>query len=176
VWQLGIEYENLSRPYQSIWSRRFEILTGPARSRSAPPKLVPLSNAFLAAIDPLGIPKRDRDPARFGAWVENACLSHAWNAGQQVRYWREEPLDVDGIVDGGWGKWAIEVKTGTISAFDLRGIAEFTRRHPDYRALVLCDSAQDAAVQRLGLDGCRGSTFCSAILAEAEPDDSTGQS
>jgi hypothetical protein len=34
---------------------------------------------------------------RFGAWVENACLSHAWNSGQQVWYRREEPLEVDGV-------------------------------------------------------------------------------
>ena len=32
---------------------------------------------------------RLHDPDRFGAWVENACLAHAWNAGQQLAYWRE---------------------------------------------------------------------------------------
>lgn len=26
------------------------------------------------------------DPARFGFWVENVCLAHAWNAGQQLCY------------------------------------------------------------------------------------------
>jgi len=39
-------------------------------------------------------------------------LAHAWNSGQVVSYWREEPLEVDGILEGSWGKWAIEVKTG----------------------------------------------------------------
>jgi uncharacterized protein len=55
----------------------------PAHRRAAPPKLVTLSNAFLAMIDPRGIPDRDREPARFGAWVENACLAHAWNVGSK---------------------------------------------------------------------------------------------
>src|SRR5207249_1218152 len=117
----------------------------PARRRAAPPKLVSLSNAFLGALDPAGVPDPARDPARFGAWVENACLAHAWNAGQRVTYWREEPLEVDGVLEGSWGAWAIEVKTGPVSAADLRGLAEFTRRHSNYRPLVLCDEASRAA-------------------------------
>lgn len=122
-----------------------------ARRRSAPPKLVALSNALLAVADPRGSPDRTVEPARYGAWVENACLAHAWNSGQQVSYWREEPFEVDAIVEGGWGRWAIEVKTGTIAPPDLRGIAEFTRHHPQYRPLVLCDAATQSAVERAGL-------------------------
>jgi predicted AAA+ superfamily ATPase len=67
------------------------------RRRAAPPKLVVLNQALLAATDPQGAPEPARDPARFGAWVENACLAHGWNAGQRVAYWREEPLEVDGV-------------------------------------------------------------------------------
>ncbi|MDX2087283.1 MAG: hypothetical protein SFX73_05515, partial [Kofleriaceae bacterium] len=92
------------------------------------------------------------DPARWGRWVENACLAFAWNSGQQVRYWREEPLEVDAIVDGSWGKLAIEVKTGAFSAADLRGLLEFTRRNPSYRPLVLCDAGQQAAVRQMGVE------------------------
>jgi len=125
----------------------------PARRRAAPPKLITLSNAFLAVVDPRGIPERDREPARFGAWVENACLAHAWNAGQRVSYWREEPLEVDAVLEGSWGRWAIEVKTGAISAAELRGLSEFVRRHSDYRPLVLCDQAERATVERVGLEG-----------------------
>src|SRR5207248_1923414 len=94
----------------------------PALRRSAPPKLVMLNNALLAVVDPRGMPDAKTDPARFGTWIENACLAHAWNAGQRVRYWREEPLEVDGVVDGTWGSWAIEVKTGPVSPADLRGL------------------------------------------------------
>ncbi len=122
----------------------------PVRRRSAPPKLVTLSNAILAAADPRGIPDQSREPDRFGAWVENACLAFAWNAGQSVAYWREEPLEVDGVIEGSWGAWAIEVKTGRVEAADLRGLLEFTRRDPRYRPLVLCDDADRATVERLG--------------------------
>ncbi|MDO8836385.1 MAG: ATP-binding protein [Vicinamibacterales bacterium] len=123
----------------------------PVRQRASPPKLVTLNNALLTVLHPEGAPDPATAPARFGAWVENACLAHAWNAGQTVRYWREEPLEVDAIVDGSWGAWAIEVKTGDIDPARLRGLAEFTRRFPQYRPLVLCDERGHAAVSRLGL-------------------------
>lgn len=84
----------------------------PARRRDAPPKLVTLNNALVAALDPCGIAEDRTDPIRFGAWVENACLAYAWNSGQSVSYWREEPLEVDGVCEGSWGSWAIEVKPG----------------------------------------------------------------
>jgi uncharacterized protein len=131
----------------------------PARRRAAPPKLVTLSNAFLAVIDPRGIPDRDREPARFGGWVENACLAHAWNVGQQVSYWREEPLEVDAVLEGSWGEWAIEVKTGTIGRADLRGLAEFVVRNRDYHPLVLCDQPEAVAVERLGIEAMRWQDF-----------------
>ncbi len=123
--------------------------TQETRRRAAPPKLVPLSNAICAAVDPRGIPDRTAEPARFGAWVENACLAHAWNHGQRVSYWREEPLEVDGVFDGSWGSWAIEVKTGPFHAADLRGLLEFTRRHPAYSPLLLCDEEWLTAADRL---------------------------
>jgi uncharacterized protein len=131
----------------------------PARRRSAPPKLITLSNAFLAVVDPRGIPDQDVEPARFGAWVENACLAHAWNAGQRVSYWREEPMEVDGVLEGSWGRWAIEVKAGSISPADLRGLTEFVRRHSNYRPLVLCDRTQCTAVARLGLQAMPWSDY-----------------
>lgn len=122
----------------------------PIRRRAAPPKLVVLNNALLAATDPRGVPSREHEPDRFGAWIENACLAFAWNAGQRVTYWREEPLEVDGVLDGSWGRWAIEVKSGPFGAPDLRGLFEFTRRYPEFRPLVLCDPTQVEAAQRLG--------------------------
>jgi predicted AAA+ superfamily ATPase len=127
-----------------------KFATRPARQRAAPPKLVALSNALLAVADPRGIPERAADPARYGAWVENACLAHAWNQGQRVRYWREEPLEVDAVLDGSWGSWAIEVKTGAIGPYDLRGLGEFTRRYPKHRPLVLGDDEAHIAVERAG--------------------------
>ena len=123
----------------------------PARRRSAPPKLVTLSNALLAVVDPRGIPDPAMDPARFGAWVENACLAYAWNRGQQVAYWREEPLEVDGVLEGSWGSWAVEIKTGSVATVDLRGLLEFNRRYPKYRPLVICDAASRGSAERAGI-------------------------
>lgn len=56
-----------------------------------------------------------------------------------MTYWREEPLEVDAVIDGSWGSWVIEVKTGSLTSGELKGIGEFVRRHPKYRPLVVCD-------------------------------------
>lgn len=121
------------------------------RRRAAPPKLVPLSNAFPAVVDPRGIPSPERDPARYDSWVENACLAHAWNSGQSVSYWREEPLEVDAVIEGSWGSWALEVKTGAVETRDLQGLLELTRRHPKLKPLLLCDPSARSVAERLGI-------------------------
>ena len=95
--------------------------------------------------------RRCRASGNGSGWVENACIAHAWNAGQRVTYWREEPLEVDAVLDGSWGSWAFEVKTGSISAADLRGLAELARRYPKYRPLVVCDEEARPVAERAGL-------------------------
>lgn len=120
------------------------------RSRAAPPKLVVLSNALLAGTDPRGAPDAGQEPERFGAWVENACLAHAHNSGQRVTYWREQPLEVDAVMEGSWGAWAVEVKTGRFARRDLAGLLEFVRRHPGYQPLVLCERGAAALARESG--------------------------
>jgi hypothetical protein len=122
--------------------------TRTARRRASPPKLVTLNNALLSVMDPEGIVSSVADPARFGTWVENACLAHAWNSGQSVSYWREEPLEVDGVLEGSWGKWAVEVKTGKFQMNDLTGLLEFTRRHPVFKPLVIGSAGGLATAER----------------------------
>jgi predicted AAA+ superfamily ATPase len=121
------------------------------RRRAAPPKLITLNNALLSAMHPQGPPDEKREPVRFGAWVENACLAFAWNAGQRVMYWREEPLEVDGVIEGSWGAWAIEVKTGAFESTHLRGLLEFCRRYPRYRPLVVTAVGNESLATRFGL-------------------------
>jgi predicted AAA+ superfamily ATPase len=133
--------------------------TRAARQRAAPPKLIPLNNALLAVTDPRGIPDRERDAERWGVWVENACLAFAWNAGQRVSYWREEPLEVDGVFEGSWGAWAVEVKTGRFSVSQLQGLGEFVRRYPKFRPLVVCDDAARAVAERAGFDAVSWTDF-----------------
>ena len=122
-------------------------------------KLVTLNNALLAVADPRGAPEPKGDPSRFGAWVENACLAYAWNSGQRLTYWREEPDEVDAILEGNWGRWAIEVKTGAFDPIALRGLGEFTRRFPQYRPLVICDPSVRNAAQRAGVDAVDWRSF-----------------
>ena len=119
--------------------------------RSAPPKLIALNNGILARSTLHGPPDPSREPDRFGAWVENACLAFAWNSGQRVTYWREEPLEVDAVLDGSWGKWAIEVTIGRVTARELKGLGEFVRRFSEYRPLVICQSEDLGAAERLGI-------------------------
>lgn len=131
----------------------------PLRRRQAPPKILALSNAILAVTDPRGAPDPAREPDRFGTWLENACLAQAWNAGQQVSYWREEPFEVDAVLQGSWGLWAVEVKFGPFGLRDLAGLLEFTRRHPRFRPLALCDEAYVDVARRAGVDACTWAEF-----------------
>ena len=109
------------------------------RRRASPPKILVLNHALLAAGSSEGSPDPARDRGRFGFWVENACLAHAWNSGQRVSYWREEPLEVDGVIEGSWGCWALEVKSGSWGPSDLTGLLEFCRRNPRFRPLLITD-------------------------------------
>lgn len=129
------------------------------RSRSAPPKLIALSNAFLAVTDMNGIPDRVKDPARYGAWIENACIAHAFNSGQKITYWREEPHEVDMIIEGSWGKWAVEVKSSKWKPKDLLGLLEFTRRYPEFTPLVICSEESVALGKSLGIKSISWSDF-----------------
>jgi hypothetical protein len=121
------------------------------RRRASPPKLVVLNNALLSAMHPDGPPDPAREPERFGFWVENACLAFAINQGQQVTYWREEPLEIDAVFDGTWGKWAVEVKTGKFDVQALCGLLEFCRRYPALKPLVICAPGSEESARRHGI-------------------------
>jgi predicted AAA+ superfamily ATPase len=122
------------------------------RRRASPPKLVPMNNAFVTAGTHLAIPSPARHPERWGRLVENACLSFAVNSGQTVHYWREEPLEVDAVLEGSWGQWALEIKTGSFTARDLTALLAFARRFGEYRPLVVCDERAVEVARRAGVD------------------------
>ena len=103
----------------------------------------------MAATDQRDTPNAKTGPARFGAWVESACLAIAWNVGQKVKYWREEPYEVDAVIEGSWGKQAIEVKTARVIPFDLHGLLEFTKRYRAYRHLVLYEAIEVKNIQHM---------------------------
>jgi predicted AAA+ superfamily ATPase len=120
------------------------------RRRSAPPKLVILNNALLSAMHTSGPPDPNADPVRFGRWVENACLAFAVNQGQGVYYWREEPLEVDGVLEGSWGNRAVEIKTGSFTFSELRGLFEFCRRYPKFEPWVVTAPGSENLARRAG--------------------------
>ena len=122
------------------------------RQRAAPPKLVTLNNALLSAMHPEGPPDEQRDGARFGAWIENACLAAAVNHGQRVTYWRDEPLEVDGVLEGSWGSWAVEIKSARFASRELDGLFEFCKRYPAFRPLVISRPGDEDVARRFGVD------------------------
>ena len=129
------------------------------RRRAAPPKIVTLNNALLSAMHPDGPPDPVREPARFGLWMENACLAFAVNQGQRVMYWREEPLEIDAVFQGSWGDWAVEVKSGSFDSQGLKGLLEFCRRNPQFRPLVITSSGDEPIAQRHGLSAISWKEF-----------------
>jgi predicted AAA+ superfamily ATPase len=109
---------------------------------------------MLSALADRDVPDRRREPERWGRWLENACIAHAWNAGQRLSYWRKEPYEVDMILSGSWGRCAVEIKSGGYTAGDLRGLMEFCNIHKDYHPLVVCDKegtsiAGDAGIKAI---------------------------
>ena len=122
------------------------------RRRATPPKLITLSNAFLAVATDDAPPTPATDPRRWGHWLENACIARAANDGYTVTYWREEHQEVDMIIDGAAGRWAIEIKGGDYTIRDLVGLAEFHRRHPEYRPLVIGEKRFEDAAIRGGME------------------------
>jgi predicted AAA+ superfamily ATPase len=129
------------------------------RRRAAPPKLVTLNNALLSAMHPDGPPDPAREPARFGLWMENACLAFAVNQGQRVTYWREEPLEIDAVFEGDWGDWAVEVKTGSFDSHELKGLLEFCRRNSQFRPLVITAPGDEGIAHRHGLSAISWDEF-----------------
>jgi predicted AAA+ superfamily ATPase len=128
-----------------------KIFAVDAPSPGCPPKLVSLNNALISSMHPDGPADQEREPARFGLWLENACLAFAINQGQRVTYWREEPLEVDAVFEGSWGDWAVEIKTGGFELYDLKGLLEFCRRNKKFRPLIITAPGDEPLANRHGL-------------------------
>jgi uncharacterized protein len=120
------------------------------RRRKSPPKLVVMNNALLAGTGTL--PSREADPARWGRWLENACLAHAINQGNEVYYWREEPWEVYAVMIGQHARRLVEVKSARFTAEDLRGLAHAAGRFPEFKPLVVCDPGEERQAQAAGFE------------------------
>ena len=121
------------------------------RRRAAPPKLVVLNQGLLAAAQQgVALDRLEGQPMR-GRWIENACIAFAWNAGQSITYWRQEPYEVDLVIHGDWGRWAIEIKTGRVAVRDLAGLLRFAELHRGFRPLLLGEPGARAVAEAAGV-------------------------
>jgi hypothetical protein len=100
--------------------------------------------------------------------VENACLAFAVNQGQRVTYWREEPLEIDAVLEGSWGDWAIEVKTSSFDSQGLKGLLEFCRRNPMFHPLVITAPGDEPLAHRHGLTAISREEFLMSGPPHAE--------
>lgn len=107
------------------------------RRRASPPKLVVLNQGLLAGHPSGGRGRGSAAPSLAGREIENACIAHAWNAGQEIHYWREEPYEVDLVSAGSWGNWAIEIKTGRVATNELAGLLRFVGRYREFRPMLI---------------------------------------
>ena len=55
------------------------------------------------------------------------------------------------MIQGSWGNWALEITLGEVRSRALEGLAEFTRRNPQFEPLVICPSESVGSAQRLGI-------------------------
>ncbi len=121
------------------------------RRRAAPPKLVVLNQGLLAAAQQgAALDGLEAQPSR-GRWIENACIAFAWNAGQSISYWRQQPYEVDLVIHGDWGRWAIEIKTGGVAVKDLAGLLRFAELHRGFRPLLVGESKARAVADAAGV-------------------------
>jgi predicted AAA+ superfamily ATPase len=112
---------------------------GRAHARASSPKLVPLANSLVTAMDGRSQGEARVDGAWWGRLVENAVGAHlvAGLAGPrwEVTYWRDGADEVDYVVKAGQKLWAIEVKSGRPRPSS--GLAAFLRLHPQARPVLV---------------------------------------
>jgi hypothetical protein len=55
------------------------------------------------------------------------------------------------VLEGSWGNWAVEVKTGSFDVHALKGLLEFCRRNPKFTPLVITAPGSKSAPRRHGI-------------------------
>jgi len=138
-----------------LLSFRVPVFTRRARRRTAShPKLYLFDAGVYRALRPRG--PLDRDGEIEGAAFEGLVAQHlrAWIAYSgsdcKLYYWRtRKGVEVDFVVYGGGGFWAVEVKnTVRVRPQDLRSLRAFREDYPESEALLVYRGAE-----RLRIDG-----------------------
>ena len=99
--------------------------------RGSSPKLIGLNTAFMTAYSEYTHDTAMADRTFWGRLVESAAGAHLFNTAtsdMRLSYWRDEPHEVDFVLQRGSELVAIEVKSGQMKPTSLRGLATFTER------------------------------------------------
>ena len=125
------------------------------RATAAHPKLYLFDAGVFRSLRPAG--PLDRPHEIEGAALEGLVAQHlrAWIAYSgdafELAYWRTRSgVEVDFVVYGDAGFWAIEVKrTGRVRPEDLRSLAAFAEEYPEAVAILLYRGARRPRIRRL---------------------------
>ena len=109
------------------------------RQRKSPPKFMVHNTALMSAMGGHGFDEARADRSHWGRVVESAVGAHLINTADgdtRVHYWRDGDDEVDFVIERRGRLAAIEVKSRPESP-SHRGLAEFCRRHPEARRLLV---------------------------------------
>jgi predicted AAA+ superfamily ATPase len=133
---------------------RVPVFTRRAKRRIAShPKLYLFDAGVFRSLRPSG--PLDRPQETEGAALEGLVAQHlrAWaaysDADMELFTWRTRSLEVDFVLYGPSGLWAVEVKNAArVRPGDLRGLRAFSEDYPEARPILLYRGAD-----RLRVDG-----------------------
>ena len=111
----------------------------PFRRRASSPKLNVLNTALMTAGSGYSLEEAQADRTFWGRIVESAVGAHLINSASSdihVHYWRQQPFEVDFILQRADRVVAFEVKSGQNTG-ELRGLEEFQKRFHPRDALVV---------------------------------------
>ena len=111
----------------------------PARRKESHPKLNVLNTALMTAGSGYSFSQAQADRTFWGRLVESAVGAHLFNSATsniKLRYWREEPHEVDFVLQRGPTLTAIEVKSGRQRS-NISGLNEFAERFETTRTLLV---------------------------------------
>ncbi len=113
--------------------------TGPLSDRAASPKLNVLDTSLMTAPSGYTFEEARADRTFWGRVVESAVGAHLVNTaaiGERIYYWRDDPNEVDFVIERGPKLAGVEVKTGRDRS-SSRGLTAFRERYERSRTILV---------------------------------------
>lgn len=114
---------------------------GQIKRPKSPPKLNVLNNALMTATSGYSKAEAIADRTHWGRVVESAVGQHLYNSSRAdcfLHYWREEPNEVDFVIERGNQIAVIEVKSGTVPGH-TKGLDLFEQKFGSCRKHLVGD-------------------------------------